>query len=77
MVVLFLSNVLVAQHTINTEVISMRDGLSSNYIKDIIQDQYGYMWIATYGDGVNIYDGFNIKVVKHDPEDSTSIPGNF
>lgn len=74
-VVLFLSNHLSAQHTINTEVISIRDGLSSNFIRDIIQDQYGYLWIATL-DGINIYNGYSIKVVKHDPEDSTSIPGN-
>lgn len=75
LLVVFLSIPLVAQHTINTEVISIRDGLSSNFIRDIIQDQYGYLWVATL-DGINIYDGYSIKVVKHDPEDSTSIPGN-
>ena len=74
-VVFLLTNLVYAQSNIYTETLSIRDGLSSNNIRDIIQDQYGYMWIAT-GDGINIYDGYNITVIKNDPEDSTSLPSN-
>lgn len=36
--------------------ISINDGLSSYNIKKIIQDRYGFIWIATQ-DGLNRYDG--------------------
>jgi ligand-binding sensor domain-containing protein len=35
------------------------EGLSSYYVKKIIQDRYGYTWIATQ-DGLNRFDGKNI-----------------
>ena len=63
------------QMRISTDIISVRDGLSSNFINDIIQDQYGYIWITT-NDGVNIYDGYQIKVLKNIPGDTTSLPDN-
>lgn len=74
LLVLFFSAT-VAQPINITEVISIRDGLSSNAIRDIIQDKYGYIWIAT-NDGVNIYDGYKITVLKNIPGDSTSLPSN-
>ena len=58
-----------------TESISIKDGLSSNSVRTIIQDKYGYIWITT-NDGVNVYDGYNIKVYKNIPGDSTSLPSN-
>jgi ligand-binding sensor domain-containing protein/serine phosphatase RsbU (regulator of sigma subunit) len=75
MLVLFLSGIVFAQSKFSTDIISVRDGLSSNLIRDIIQDQYGYIWIAT-NDGVNIYDGYQIKVLKNIPGDTTSLPDN-
>ena len=41
--------------------LGMEDGLSSNYIDNITQDQKGYIWIATES-GLNRFDGrqFNI-----------------
>jgi len=74
--VLILSGIVSAQNKISTEIISIRDGLSSNNIRDIIQDQYGYIWIATR-DGINIYDGYNIKVLKNIPGDSISLVDNI
>ncbi|NOX64331.1 MAG: SpoIIE family protein phosphatase [Chlorobi bacterium] len=72
---LVFSSLLLAQKNITTESITIKDGLSSNIIRDIIQDQYGYIWFAT-ADGVNIYDGYNITVIKNNPGDSTSLPSN-
>ena len=41
----------------------------------IFQDSNGFLWIST-ADGLNRYDGNNIKVFKNDPNDSTTIPTN-
>lgn len=41
--------------------ISIEDGLSSYNIKKIIQDKYGFIWIATQ-DGLNRYDGKSFVV---------------
>ena len=36
--------------------LGMEDGLSSNYTQKIIQDQKGYIWVAT-SSGLNRFDG--------------------
>lgn len=38
--------------------LGMEDGLSSNYTQKIIQDQKGYIWVAT-SSGLNRFDGQN------------------
>ncbi len=73
--VLIMANLSVAQSKITTESINVRHGLSSNSIRDIIQDDSGYLWLAT-ADGINIYDGYNVSVFKSIPGDSTSLPSN-
>ncbi|MBS1511137.1 MAG: hypothetical protein JST86_09865 [Bacteroidetes bacterium] len=47
-----------AQETVlkNTLVYSQNEGLSSSNIHKIIQDQYGFIWVATQ-DGLNRFDG--------------------
>lgn len=57
------------------ETISIKDGLSHNEVWAFEQDKYGYMWIATR-DGLNKYDGYNFKIYKNDPADSTTLPSN-
>lgn len=51
------------------------NGLSNNKIYDIIQDRAGFIWLAT-DDGLNRFDGYNFKVYRHIPKDSTSLSGN-
>jgi signal transduction histidine kinase/ligand-binding sensor domain-containing protein len=64
-----------AQPSINyIEKLSVRDGLSSNAITDIVQDDQGYLWIGTKH-GLNRYDGTEVKqflVGSH----SNTIPDN-
>ncbi len=55
--------------------LSVKDGLSSNYILDIYQDHHGYMWIATKN-GLNRYNGYDIEVFTNDPKDTLSISAN-
>lgn len=50
----------------------MKSGLSQCVVTDIIQDQRGFIWASTF-DGLNRFDGTNIKVFRHDPQDKTSI----
>ncbi|MCD4698311.1 MAG: histidine kinase, partial [Bacteroidales bacterium] len=56
--------------------LTKKNGLSSNYVLDILQDKYGFIWIATI-EGLNRYDGYNIKQYKHLAEDSISIADNL
>jgi len=49
--------------------------LSNNQITDIIQDSYGFMWIAT-ADGLNRYDGKTVKIYKNIQDDDESLPDN-
>ena len=67
-----------AQDEFLFEHISVSDGLSSsriNVFQSIFQDEYGYMWFGTV-DGLNRYDGFNFKIYKNIPGDSTSLPSS-
>ncbi|MCF7859780.1 MAG: response regulator [Candidatus Cloacimonetes bacterium] len=55
-----------------SERISMEDGLSGNTIYSILQDSRGFLWIGT-NNGLNRFDGYNIKVYTHDPDDNRSL----
>ena len=56
--------------------INSEDGLSHNIVNDIVQDGNGFIWIATH-DGLNRFDGYEFKVYRFNPADSTSISGNY
>jgi ligand-binding sensor domain-containing protein/two-component sensor histidine kinase len=47
-------------------------GLASNTVTGILQDNKGFMWIAT-GNGVQKYDGNSFTTYHHDPYDPQSI----
>src|SRR5579859_7397305 len=55
---------------------TMEDGLSNNETYIALQDRRGYMWLGT-ADGLNRFDGYTFKVFRHDPNDPSSISGNF
>ena len=65
-----------AQRKYNFEQISVPDGLSSTSVLDIVQDKYGFLWIAT-SDGLDRYDGYNFKVFRNIPGDPGSLPSNY
>lgn len=50
--------------------------IPDNVVTDIKQDHDGYLWIATAA-GVVRYDGYRFKLFEHDPEDESSLGGNF
>ncbi|MDA3893975.1 MAG: response regulator [Salinivirgaceae bacterium] len=60
---------------ITVQNIANKNGLSNNYINCLAQDQSGYIWIGTKN-GLNRYDGYNMKTYFNNPSDSTSLSDN-
>lgn len=71
-------NLLTAQlhENIRFRNLTTDDGLSGNSAFCIAPDQHGHMWIGTYGDGVNLYDGYVFRYFRHSPFDNNSIADN-
>jgi ligand-binding sensor domain-containing protein len=57
---------------IKFEHISVEQGLSSAYVKCILQDSIGFMWFGT-ADGLNKYDGYTFTIFRNDPNDTLSL----
>jgi len=55
--------------------LTIDNGLSQNYVYDIIQDGQGFMWFGTK-EGLNRYDGYSFRVFRTIPFDSTSLSDN-
>jgi len=57
------------------EKLTTREGLSSNKVNDLVQDDNGFLWIATT-DGLNRFDGTEVVQYYH-REQVNSIPHNY
>lgn len=55
--------------------LSVDDGLSENTTHDIVQDDAGFIWIATQ-DGLNRYNGYQFRIFRHDPKNPNSLAAN-
>ncbi|NOR86638.1 MAG: hypothetical protein GQ527_03420 [Bacteroidales bacterium] len=55
--------------------IAINQPLSQGRVTDIIEDERGFMWFATI-DGLNRYDGYEVKIFRRIKGDSTSISSN-
>ncbi|MFK7784979.1 MAG: two-component regulator propeller domain-containing protein, partial [Crocinitomicaceae bacterium] len=38
---------------------SVKNGIAQSQVYSIIQDARGYMWMGTFGGGINSFDGWN------------------
>ena len=56
--------------------INVENGLSQNTINSIIQDRRGFMWFATK-DGLNRYDGKDIRIYMHSNSDPESLRNDY
>ena len=56
--------------------ITADQGLSMGSVYCILKDSRGFMWFGTQ-DGLNKYDGYTIKVFKHNPTDTNTLANNF
>ncbi len=61
--------------SISFDYLDTFNGLSSNMVNKIIQDQYGLIWIATFN-GLNKYDGKTFTVFKKDESNESSLANN-
>src|SRR4029077_13480192 len=55
--------------------LSQKNGLSGDFAFCITQDKQGFIWIAT-SDGLNRYDGYQIRKFFHHPHDNSSLANN-
>ena len=55
---------------------SVNDGLCSNTVWNMAQDDQGYMWYGTK-DGLNRYDGYNFKSFRYNKSIPSSLGNNF
>lgn len=53
-------------------IITTEQGLSNRDVQSIMQDNKGFMWIATHN-GLNRYDGYEFKTYKYNISDSNSL----
>ncbi|WP_457664699.1 diguanylate cyclase [Thiolapillus sp.] len=56
--------------------LSIEQGLSQVSGNAVIQDSKGFVWIGTQ-DGLNRFDGHNIRVFRHDKDDPASLARDF
>jgi ligand-binding sensor domain-containing protein/class 3 adenylate cyclase/predicted metal-dependent HD superfamily phosphohydrolase len=64
------------QKNIRFDRFSIENGLSQSSVTGIVQDDMGFIWIATQ-DGLNRFNGYEFLVFKSDQTDSTSLPNNY
>ncbi|HTE11772.1 MAG TPA: two-component regulator propeller domain-containing protein [Chitinophagaceae bacterium] len=60
----------------NFHQLTTGNGLSDPVIRSITQDKYGYIWIGT-SNGLNRFNGYDVKVFQHKLNDAFSLPENF
>ncbi len=56
--------------------LSIEEGLSQSNVNAILKDSEGYVWIGTE-EGLNRFDGYEFKIFRNNPNDSTSLAGNL
>ena len=61
--------------SLRLERIGVEQGLSQATARALAQDGDGMVWIGTQ-DGLNRYDGYAVRVFRHDPEDPSSLADN-
>ncbi|MBN1273478.1 MAG: hypothetical protein JXB26_14520 [Candidatus Aminicenantes bacterium] len=57
---------------------SIPDSLSHDYIRDLLIDRNGNLWIGTFGGGINIFDDKNNRFIHtlNDPDTTESLSSN-
>jgi ligand-binding sensor domain-containing protein/signal transduction histidine kinase/DNA-binding response OmpR family regulator len=77
MLTLVYPSALFAKETsIRFQHLGIEDGLPQNSVITVFQDSTGFMWFGTEM-GLARYDGYNLKVYKHDVDKSNSLSHNY
>ena len=61
---------------LDLERITTAEGLSQDVVTSLLRDRDGFLWIGTE-DGLNCYDGYEIRNFRHRKDDSTSLGHNW
>lgn len=64
------------QKAFRVQALSLEDGLSQSVVYDIIQDQQGFIWVATEN-GLNRFDGYDFTIFQHSHQDQYSLHDNL
>jgi len=55
---------------------SVKNGLAAYSTNSVVQDERGYIWIATIN-GLQRFDGIRFLTFRHNPDDENSLPDNY
>lgn len=75
-IMLLLSPMWAQQKSIKFYTYGIENGLSQSHVTSIVQDDIGYIWVATQ-DGLNKFNGYDFKILKHQLNDTNSLPNNY
>lgn len=64
------------EQDIGFEHITKSEGIPSDWNYSIVQNQQGFLWVGGLI-GLSRYDGYDFRIFRHDPLDSTSISANY
>ena len=53
--------------------LTARDGLASNWVRSIIRDSRGFLWVGTQN-GLSRYDGISFRTYRYAPNDPRALP---
>lgn len=71
---LFLASSLLGQQ-LKFKHITEEDGLSTSHVNCLLEDDLGFLWFGTQ-DGLNKYDGYQVRIFRNEPGNSASIPSS-
>jgi diguanylate cyclase (GGDEF)-like protein len=66
----------VATPPLSVQRYSLEEGLSQQAVNAIVQDAEGFMWFGTE-DGLNRFDGYEFRQLRHDRGDSHTLPNGW
>lgn len=73
---LFACRLFAQQQQVQFSRLEITNGLSHNQVNTIFKDSQGFMWFGTLS-GLNRYDGYDFRVFKHDPRDTSTLADDF
>ncbi len=75
LLIIFISNTYAQRNDLRFKHLTKENGLSQSTVYAIAEDKYGFIWIGTV-DGLNRYDGYNLKIYSYSQDDTMSLANN-